>query len=52
MLNDRKMHVIDLLNDKKWITGKAAYTKGIVCSIFNLVTTIFIIYPLGTLLLS
>ena len=22
MLNDRQMHVIDLLNDKKWITGK------------------------------
>lgn len=41
-----------LHGDKKWIPGKAAYTNGIVCSIFNLVTTIFIIYPLGTLLLS
>lgn len=41
-----------LHGDKKWIPGKAAYTNGIVCSIFNLVTTIFIIYPLGSLLLS
>ena len=31
MLNDRQMHVIDLLNDKKWITGKELARRLVQC---------------------
>ncbi|MDO4280247.1 MAG: SLC13 family permease [Peptococcaceae bacterium] len=40
-----------LHGDKEWIPGKAAYVNGFICSIFNLVIAIFVIYPLGSLLL-
>ncbi len=41
-----------LHGDKDWVPGKSAYINGTVCSLFNLIVTIFIIYPLGSLLLG
>ena len=41
-----------LHGDKEWVPGKSAYTYGLVYSLFNLANAIFIIYPLGNLLLS
>lgn len=40
-----------LHGDKEWILGKSAYTYGLVYSAFNLFNAIFIIYPLGCLLM-
>ncbi len=41
-----------LHGDKEWVPGKSAYTYGLVYSAFNLFNAIFIIYPLGNLLMS
>lgn len=40
-----------LHGDKEWVPGKSAYTYGLVYSVFNLINAIFIIYPLGCLLM-
>lgn len=40
-----------LHGDKEWIVGKSAYTYGTLWSIVNLVITVLIIYPLGSILL-
>ena len=40
-----------LHNDPAWIPGHAAYSYGLIYSLFNLLNTIFVIYPLCSLLL-
>ena len=40
-----------LHGDKEWVPGKSAYSYGAIYSVFNLVNAIFIIYPLGCLLM-
>lgn len=40
-----------LHGDKEWVPGKSAYTYGLIYSLFNLFNAIFIIYPLGCLLM-
>lgn len=40
-----------LHGDKEWVPGKSAYTYGLIYSLFNLSNAIFIIYPLGCLLM-
>lgn len=40
-----------LHGDKEWVPGKSAYTYGLIYSFFNLGNAIFIIYPLGCLLM-
>ena len=41
-----------LHGDKDWVPGKSAYINGTVCSLFNLIVTIFLIYPIGSLMLG
>ncbi len=40
-----------LHGDKEWVPGKSAYSYGLIYSAFNLFNAIFIIYPLGCLLM-
>ncbi|MFZ7103938.1 MAG: SLC13 family permease [Peptococcaceae bacterium] len=40
-----------LHGDKEWVPGKSAYSYGLVYTLFNWFNAIFIIYPLGCLLM-